>query len=461
MTAERMNPVVGTPYGAVRGRYENGIAVFRGIPVRARPPSAPHRFRPPVPPEPLGRSARRARLRPDPAETARTPTPSPNCSRTPSCRATTASTSNVVDPGTRPGRPAAGDGLVARRTRSPGAPRPPPVYDGHAFARDGVVFVLGQLGRLGVEGYGSLPGRAPASPGTGAISSPRGAGCTESGRVRSGRRPRPDPPSPASPRGAISAGALCLAARAGRAWTRTTGRPAERSPEAFWTCDKGTWRMGGARMATRLQGPRHRRRRSRRAVGPRNRCCLCRARGRRRQAQQPGARRAHVRDRHRRRTGAPRPAGGPSVDGQVARDVDLLMGWTRDEYRLWSLVPGGLHECVDRLGAVALAGRCDGPLPLRSRGSARLPRPAPEAGHRQRPSGQLVILTTCSRYPLHRLADARPGNSHSPTSSPGSSNLPDLGSCHALELGFVLRHRRHPRGRQTRGVEERAPRRTR
>src|SRR3954452_9197123 len=55
MTAEPTDPtdpVVRTPYGDVRGRYEgDGIAVFRGIPYAA-PPLGPRRFRPPVPPTP-------------------------------------------------------------------------------------------------------------------------------------------------------------------------------------------------------------------------------------------------------------------------------------------------------------------------------------------------------------------------------------------------------------------------
>lgn len=50
MTADRDDPVTRTPYGAVRGRWERGVAVFRGIPC-AEPPFGTRRFRPPVPPD--------------------------------------------------------------------------------------------------------------------------------------------------------------------------------------------------------------------------------------------------------------------------------------------------------------------------------------------------------------------------------------------------------------------------
>ena len=41
------------------------------------------------------------------------------------------------------------------------------------------------------------------------------------------------------------------------------------------------------------------------------------------------------------------------------------------------------------------------------------------------------------RIPLHRLAEARPGTSYVYEFA-WPSNLPDLGACHALELGFVF-----------------------
>jgi para-nitrobenzyl esterase len=121
------------------------------------------------------------------------------------------------------------------------------------------------------------------------------------------------------------------------------------------------------------------------------------------------------------------------VDGEAARGVDLMMGWTRDEYRLW-LVPGGLLERVDRLGAVALAGaraRCHcGNEVVRGYRALR-----PHAGVAET-VGQLVT-DHLLRLPLHRVADARPDSSHVYEFA-WPSNLPGLGACHALELGFVF-----------------------
>ncbi|WP_333778239.1 carboxylesterase family protein, partial [Streptomyces sp. IBSBF 3136] len=121
------------------------------------------------------------------------------------------------------------------------------------------------------------------------------------------------------------------------------------------------------------------------------------------------------------------------IDGEAAHDVDLLMGWTRDEYRLW-LVPGGLLERVDRLGAVAMAGamaRCHAghEVPRRYRALH------PDAGTAEI-VGQMVT-DHLLRIPLHRLADARPGSSYVYEFA-WPSLRSGLGACHALELGFVF-----------------------
>lgn len=121
------------------------------------------------------------------------------------------------------------------------------------------------------------------------------------------------------------------------------------------------------------------------------------------------------------------------VEGDAARGAELLVGWTRDEYRLW-LVPGGLLERVDRLGPVALAGamarcRC-GHEVLRGYRALR-----PGAGTAEI-VGQMVT-DHLLRVPLRRLAEARPGSTYVYEFA-WPSRLPDLGACHSLELGFVF-----------------------
>ena len=117
-----------------------------------------------------------------------------------------------------------------------------------------------------------------------------------------------------------------------------------------------------------------------------------------------------------------------------ARGVDLMLGWTSDEYRLW-LVPGGLLERVDRLGAVALAGamarcHCGAEVP---RGYRAL---HPRGRHRRdrRPAGHRPPAPPPAAPPRRRPPRTPP----TCTSSPGPPASPDLGACHALELGFVF-----------------------
>lgn len=437
MTDESTQPVVRTPYGDVRGSYEgDGIAVFRGIPYAA-PPFGPRRFRPPVPPTPwdgvrdagaFGPTAPQppyseafARLLSDPV------VPGDDCLNL-----------NVWTP--EPGRGARLPVMVwihgGALTRGSSAV---PVYDGHAFARDGVVLVSVNY-RLGVEGYGLFPD-TPPNPGLrdqlAALEWVRasiGAFGGDPDRVTVFGQSA----------GAISIGALLASPRAQGLFRRAVLQSGP--PEAS---DREKVRRMVRRMATRLKIPA-----TAEAFAAVDRELLLRTQGEVGRLSSPvlGG-----------------PAFGIVVDGDLvprdplealvegaAADVDLLLGWTRDEYRLW-LVPGGLVERVDRLGAVALAGamarcHCGPEVP---RGYRAL---HPDAGTADL-VGQLVT-DHLLRVPLHRLADTRTKGGHgsedgeSSGGSAGSagsesgrahvyefawpSTRPGLGACHAIELGFVF-----------------------
>jgi para-nitrobenzyl esterase len=414
MMAGQTNPVVSTPHGAVRGRYEHGVAVFRGIPYAA-PPFGPRRFRPPAPPEPwdgvrdagsFGPTAPKppyseafARYLSDPA------VPGDDCLNL-----------NVWTP--EPGPGARLPVLVwlhgGALTRGSSAV---PVYDGHTFARDGVVCVSINY-RLGVEGYGLFPD-APANAGLrdqiAALEWVR-----ESIAAFGGDPDRVTVAGQSA--GAISTGALLAAPRAQGLFRRAVLQSG--APEA---ADRDKVRRMVRRMASRLKIPA-----TAEAFATADRAQLLRAQAEVSRFSSP-------------------VLGGPGfgivvdgdvlphdplealVEGDAAPGVDLMMGWTRDEYRLW-LVPGGLVERVDRLGAVALAGaraRCHCGNEV-VRGYRALHTDAGVA----ETVGQLVT-DHLLRIPMHRVADARPASSHVYEFA-WPSNLPDLGACHALELGFVF-----------------------
>ncbi|MEU9291271.1 carboxylesterase family protein [Streptomyces sp. NPDC048275] len=409
------DPVVTTPYGAVRGRYENGIAVFRGIPYAA-PPFGLRRFRPPEPPEPwdgvrdvgaFGSTPPKppysevfARLLADPV------VPGDDCLNL-----------NVWTP--EPGPGARLPVMVwihgGALTRGSSAV---PVYDGRGFARDGVVLVSINY-RLGVEGYGLFPD-APPNPGLrdqlAALEWVR-----ESIAEFGGDPDRVTVFGESA--GAISIGALLAAPRAEGLFRRAVLQSGP--PEAS---DRDKVRRMVRRMATRLKVPA-----TAEAFASVDRALLLRTQADVSRLSSPvlGG-----------------PAFGIVVDGDlVPRDplealvegaapgVELLLGWTSEEYRLW-LVPGGLMERVDRLGPVALAGamarcHCGHAVP---RGYRAI---HPAAGTADL-VGQLVT-DHLLRVPLHRLADARPPRSPSYVYEfAWPSNVPGLGACHALELGFVF-----------------------
>ncbi|MFI8189981.1 carboxylesterase/lipase family protein [Streptomyces sp. NPDC085946] len=426
LAGDRADPVAATPYGAVRGRYENGVAVFRGIPYAA-PPFGPRRFRPPEPPEPWDGVRDAGSF-------------GPTAPKPPYSEAFAPYLSDPVVPGDdclnlnvwtpEPGPGARLPVLVwlhgGALTRGSSAV---PVYDGHAFARDGVVLVSVNY-RLGVEGYGLFPD-APANPGLRDqlaallwVHEAIGAFGGDPGRITLAGQ---------------SAGAIGAAALIAAPQTRGLVRRAvlqSGPPEAG---DRDRVRRVVRRMAARLKVPA-----TAEAFAAVDRGLLLRTQA------EAGRLAGPV-------LGG--PAFGIVVDGDlVPRDplealtdgaaagVGLLMGWTRDEYRLW-LVPGGLLERVDRLGGLALAGamarcRCGGDVP---RGYRAL---HPEAGTAET-VGQM-ITDHLLRLPLHRLAGARTEASYVYEFA-WPSRRPGLKACHALELGFVFDTGRAPEARKLAG----------
>ncbi|MFI9168246.1 carboxylesterase/lipase family protein [Streptomyces lincolnensis] len=412
--ADQTDPVVRTPYGAVRGRYEQGVAVFRGIPYAA-PPFGPRRFRPPEPPEPWDGVRDAGAFGP----TAPKPPYSDAFAQylsDPEVVGDDCLNLNVWTP--EPGPGARLPVLVwlhgGALTRGSSAV---PVYDGRAFARDGVVFVSVNY-RLGVEGYGLFPD-APANPGLrdqlAALhwvrASVRAFGGDPDRITLAGQSA-----------GAISTGALLAAPQAQGLFRRAVLQSGP--PEAG---DRDKVRRMVRRMATRLRIPA-----TAAAFAEVDRDLLLRTQAEVGRLSSPvlgGPAFGIVVDGDL----VPRDPLEALVDGEGAKDVPLMMGWTRDEYRLW-LVPGGLLERVDRLGAVALAGamaRCHCGHEV-VRGYRALHPGASTA----EVVGQLVT-DHLLRNPLQRLADARPDTSYVYEFA-WPSRLPDLGSCHALELGFVF-----------------------
>ncbi|MFF9012135.1 carboxylesterase/lipase family protein [Streptomyces sp. NPDC014870] len=291
-----------------------------------------------------------------------------------------------------------------------------PVYDGEAFARDGVVLVSLNY-RLGIEGFGVFPD-APANLGL----RDQLAALTW---VRENIAAFGGDPDRVTVFGE-SAGAISLAALLA-------------SPLA-----RGLFRRAVLQSGAPTALPQDRARRTTEAIARR----LGVAATARALSAVPAER---LLDAQTEVTGKGSPlTGGHSfqivVDGEVlprdpfealragaAADVDLLMGTNTEEYRLW-FVPSGLTERIGRLALRAAAWKAG--VPARTVRTYRSRRPG------ETPGEVLGALATDKllRVPQNRLADAR-------TAGPGATYVYEfgwrspvlgLGACHALEIAFVF-----------------------
>jgi para-nitrobenzyl esterase len=154
-----MAPTVTTTYGTLRGQLRDGVASFLGIPYAASPTGS-LRFQAPVPPEPWTWIRDAVGYGPTPPKPDYPP-PFDTLFAEPNIAGDDWLNLNVWTPDPQ------ASGLPVMVWIHGGAfangNSAIPLYDGHAFARDGVVLVSINY-RLGVDGFAVLPG-APANRG--------------------------------------------------------------------------------------------------------------------------------------------------------------------------------------------------------------------------------------------------------------------------------------------------------
>jgi len=157
-----MDQTIATKYGTLRGQVRDGVASFLGIPYAASP-TGPLRFQAPVPPQPWDGTRDAFAYGPTPPKPDY-PAPFDTIFAEPNIEGDDWLNLNVWTP--VPSGPAGG-GLPVMVWIHGGAfangNSAIPLYDGHAFARDGVVLVSINY-RLGIDGFALLPG-APANRG--------------------------------------------------------------------------------------------------------------------------------------------------------------------------------------------------------------------------------------------------------------------------------------------------------
>ncbi|MFD7258597.1 carboxylesterase/lipase family protein [Streptomyces sp. NPDC059874] len=409
----RARPRVRTGSGVVEGRSDvHGSAVFRGIPYAA-PPVGALRFAAPAPPVAwegvrdagsFGPTAPKvpypdtfAALLPDPR------IPGDDCL-----------TVNVWTPDPAPAArlPVMVWLHGGAHTRGSSAV---PVYDGAAFARDGVVLVSCNF-RLGVLGYGLFPD-APANRGL--LDQIAALEWVRDNIEAFGGDPARVTVFGESA-GAISVGALLAAPRAAGLFSQAVLQSG--APEVL---PRDKVRAMVRRMASLLKVEA-----TARAFAATPLPDLLAAQAavlRKAGPLMGGPAFGLVCD--------PGTLPGDPLEGAAARgEVPLLLGWTSEEYRLWLAPTGGLR-LLDRLGplAVALARHRSG----KGREDVRALRAALPGASPAEIAGQL-LTDRLLRDPLRRLAGARRAAPSYVYEFGWPSGVPGLGACHALELGFVF-----------------------
>ncbi|MGY3679594.1 carboxylesterase/lipase family protein [Streptomyces sp. TE33382] len=417
-TKVEIPPRADTAHGTVRGTVELGVAVFRGIPYAA-PPVGALRFRAPEPPEPWQGVRETVAYGPTAPKRPYSP-PLDQLLPDPEVPGEDWLNLNVWTPSTEPaGLPVIvwihGGSLLHGSSAVP-------VYDGAAFARDGVVLVSVNY-RLGIEGFGVFPD-APANRGL--LDQIAALEWVRDNIAAFGGDPHRVTVAGESA-GAISIGALLAAPRAAGLFRRAvlqSGAPTALSVEAGrGTTELIAKRLGVPATAAALA-----------AVDP---------------AELLAAQTAVT-------SGGSPLTGGNSfqivVDGDLlprdpaealrdgmSRDVDLLMGTTAEEYRLW-FVPSGLIEKLGRL-KLRLA-LLKFKVPAATARTYRANRPDATPGELLGALATDLLL----RVPLNRLADARADASGATYlfEFGWPSPVQGLGACHALEIGFVFDTLAHP-----------------
>lgn len=401
--------IVQTSAGVVRGSAEDGVARFLGIPYAAAPFGA-HRFAAPAPVAPWDGVRDAVAFGPT-APKLPYPAPLSDYLGDTSIDGDGCLNLNVWTPDT------AGDALPVMVWVHGGSLRngssSQPVYDGRAFARDGVVLVSVNY-RLGVEGFGHFPD-APANRGLLDVV----AALQWVRREIAAFGGDPDRVTVAGQ----SAGANIVAALLG-------------SPPARGLFRRAVLQSGPPTLVAPKQARRTTALIAKELGVPATAAAMA------------GVDRDALLDAQRTVTSGGDPITGSNGFGIVvdeatapaapldavragaSAEVDLLVGSTTHEHRLW-FVPGRVNDritpLVFRLACLKFR------IPRRTAAVYRGNRPAV-------PHGEVlgaIATDLLIRVPLLRIAEAAPARTHVYEFA-WSSTRAELGACHALELGFVF-----------------------